>query len=225
MKGKFLSFTIAVMLLLAGCAPHRVELEPLQVAPIQITLDLNINLPEQIENASTELIPVRGKTAPDFTLMDQNRKPVTLSNFRGKWVVLYFYPKDSTPGCAIEAVEFTKLLDKFHAINAEVFGISEDSPESHCGFIDQYKLELILLSDQNHQVMQQYGAWVTSMVGGWEYGRAIRTSMIVDPQGHIRHYWPEVIALGHGQRVFNKLAEVQGINPATITPVSSNTGF
>ena len=145
-----------------------------------------------------------------FTLMDQNKKPVTLSKLSGKWVVLYFYPKDDTPGCTIEAKDFTGLLSRFHEMNAEVLGISEDSVQSHCDFIAKYGIELTLLSDPDHKVMERYGAWVTSSLGDFRYGRTIRTTMIVDPAGVIRNYSPEVIAQGHAERVLKKLAELQG---------------
>ena len=178
-----------------------------------MTLDINVKMQQQeIEDAAAETSPVIGKTAPDFTIPDQNNKPVSLSEYRGKWVVLYFYPKDGTTGCTIEANEFTELLGQFHGMNAEVLGISEDSTQSHCDFIDKYHIELSLLSDPDHVVMESYGAWVTSSFGKLHYGRVIRVTMIIDPKGIIRHYMPEVIPQGHAQRVLNKLAQLQGVS-------------
>ena len=124
--------------------------------------------------------------------------------------MLYFYPKDDTPGCTIEAKDFTELLSRFREMNADVLGISEDSVQSHCDFIAKYGVELTLLSDPDHTVMERYGAWVGSSLGDLRYGRAIRTTMIVDPTGIIRRYWPEVIAQGHAERVLKKLVELQG---------------
>ena len=193
-----------------GCGTHKVAVQPIKVEPIELTLDINVRVQQdQIEKAASELSPVIGKSAPDFTLVDQNSQPVTLSKHRGKWVVLYFYPKDNTPGCTLEAKDFTALLPKFRQMNTQLFGVSEDSPKSHCDFIDKHGLELRLLSDPNHEVMELYGAWVRSSLGSLNYGRVIRTTMIVDPKGVIRHYWPEVIAQGHADRVLSRLTELQ----------------
>ena len=201
----------AVLLVLSlGCGPHKVEVQPIKVEPIELTLDINVKVQQdQIERAATELSPVIGKSAPDFTLVDQDNQPVTLSTYRGKWIVLYFYPKDDTPGCTVEAKDFTALLPQFEQLNARIFGVSEDSVKSHCDFIDKYGLELKLLSDPHHKVMELYGAWVKGSLGNFTYGRVIRTTMIVDPKGVIRHYWPEVIAQGHAERVHNRLVELQ----------------
>ncbi|WP_222846382.1 peroxiredoxin [Pontiella sulfatireligans] len=190
-------------------------MKPIKVEPVHMTLDINVKMQQQeIEEAAAETSPVVGKAAPDFSIPDQNDKPVTLSEFRGKWVVLYFYPKDDTTGCTIEAKEFTELLPRFHAMNAEVIGISEDSAQSHCDFVDKHNLELSLLSDEDHVVMESYGAWVISSFGKMHYGRVIRVTMIIDPEGIIRHYIPEVLPQGHAERVLNKLAVLQGAGPA-----------
>lgn len=161
------------------------------------------------EEAASKRSPITGSMAPDFTLKDQNDKPVTLSQIRGQWVVLYFYPKDDTPGCTCEATEFTKTLESFRHMNAKVYGISPDSPASHRAFIAGYKLQLDLLSDPDHKVMSEYGAWVQASLGEKQYGRVIRSTMIIDPKGVIRYHWPEVIPNGHADRVRQKLAELQ----------------
>ena len=194
-----------------GCGPHKIEMQPIKVQPVQLTLDINIKMQqEEIEKAAAELSPVIGKPAPDFTLLDNKKQNVTLSNYRGKWVVLYFYPKDDTPGCTLEAKDFTTLMPKYKMLNAEVLGINDDSIQSHCDFIDKYDLQVRLLSDPNHKVMELYGAWVRSSLGNFNYGRVIRTTMIITPDGTIRDYWPEVIAQGHAERVLSRLAELQG---------------
>ena len=214
MKHALWTSTILLALCL-GCGPHKVEVQPIKVQPIELTLDINIKVQQdQIESAASELSPVTGKSAPDFTLVDQDKQSITLSKHRGKWVILYFYPKDDSPGCTIEAKDFTDLLPRFQQMNTVVFGVSEDSPKSHCEFIDKHELQLRLLSDPNHKIMELYGAWVRSSLGNLNYGRVIRTTMIVDPRGVIRHYWPEVIAQGHAERVLNKLAELQGSSPS-----------
>ncbi|HUV67246.1 MAG TPA: peroxiredoxin [Sedimentisphaerales bacterium] len=214
MKYGFWTVVVLAMLSFAGCT-HEVKMQPVKVEPIHLTLDINVTLQQQeIEEAAAVVSPVKGKPAPDFTLPDQDKKPVTLSTFRSKWVVLYFYPKDDTMGCTLEAKDFTVLLPRFHEMNAEVLGVSEDSVQSHCDFIAKHRIKLTLLSDPDHQVMERYGAWVISSLGDLNYGRVIRTTMIVDPNGIIRHYMPEVMPQGHGERVLKKLTELQGASPA-----------
>ena len=162
-----------------------------------------------MEDAASQRSQVVEKQAPPFRLMDQSDKPVSLADLKGKWVVLYFYPKDDTPGCACQATEFTKALTDFRSMNATVYGISTDSTASHRLFIDKYHLEIDLLSDPDHAVMRKYGAWAETSLGDENYGRVIRTTLIIDPEGKIRRHWPEVIPEGHAQRVRNHLAALQ----------------
>ena len=202
--------TVLSLLLFSGCGPHEVKVQPVTVEPVHVTLDINVKLQqEEIEDAAAQLSPVVGKSAPDFTLPDQDRQPVTLSNLQGRWVVLYFYPKDDTPGCTLEAKNFTDLMPRFEQRQAIVLGISGDPPESHCDFMAKHAIAVRLLSDTDYQVMERYGAYVRSSLGQLRYGRTIRTTMIVDPRGMIAHYWPEVIAQGHADRVLKTLAELQ----------------
>lgn len=163
----------------------------------------------KMEEAAATGSPAVGQEAPDFNLMDQNDNPVRLRDLRGKWVVLYFYPKDDTPGCIREATDFTKLLFQLKNMNAVVYGVSEDSTASHRQFIEKHSLALPLLSDPDHKVMKEYGAWVTTNVAGKTLGRAIRTTFLIGPDGVIRYHWPEVIPQGHAERVREKLAELQ----------------
>jgi peroxiredoxin Q/BCP len=150
--------------------------------------------------------PIVGLQAPDFTLPDANGRDVTLSQLRGQWVVLYFYPKDDTPGCTCEATEFTTLGTGFTDRNAKVLGISDDRAEIHRIFIQKFKLSVDLLSDPNHVVMRRYGAWVDARLGDTKYERIIRSTVLVDPAGVVRYHWPEVIPRGHAERVKEKLA-------------------
>jgi peroxiredoxin Q/BCP len=161
---------------------------------------------EEAASAHSQII---GDRAPDFTLKDQDDKDVALTKLRGQWVVLYFYPQDDTPGCTCEATEFTSLLGSLRNMNAKVYGISADSSSSHRAFIQGYKLGLNLLSDPDHKVMTEYGAWVQASLGEKKYWRVIRTTMIIDPQGVIRYHWPEVIPKGHAERVRQRLAQLQ----------------
>ena len=171
---------------LAGCQPSATESEA--AAPEGqpfFTPD-----PAKMEEAASARCPIVHHPAPDFTLMDQNDKPVTPSKMSDPWIVLYFYPQDDTPGCACQATEFTKLLSDFHGLNAKVYGISSDSTESHRAFIEKYHLRLELLSDPDHKVMAEYGAWVQTHLGDQPYSRVIRTTMIIRPDRTIAWHWP-----------------------------------
>ena len=165
--------------------------------------------PSDMETAAAERSRAVGKPAPGFSLPDQNNKPVALSDLRGKWVVLYFYPKDDTPGCACQATEFTKLLTDFRGMDAVIYGVSEDSPASHRRFIGKYDLGIDLLSDPDHRMMTAYGAWVRAGLGEDRQGRVIRSTYIIGPDGIIRAHYPEVIPAGHAERVRRRLVELR----------------
>jgi thioredoxin-dependent peroxiredoxin len=162
-----------------------------------------------MEQAASQTSPVVGRRAPDFTLPDQDDREVKLSGLNGKWVVLYFYPKDDTPGCSCQATEFTALLGQFSDMGAVVLGVSPDSPEMHRKFIEKYSLTLTLLSDPRKEVMRKYGAWVSSSLGAETYERVIRCTYLVDPRGAIRKHWPEVIPQGHAERVREELRRIK----------------
>ncbi len=150
-----------------------------------------------------------GKKAPAFTLPDQNEKPVKLSSLAGKWVVLYFYPKDDTPGCTVEACDFTSGLADFEELDAVVLGCSRDSAESHRKFIAKYKLKITLLSDPEHEVMEKYGAWGEKVLYGKKSVGVIRSTTIIDPEGKVAHVWARVSTKGHADSVKKKLAELR----------------
>jgi thioredoxin-dependent peroxiredoxin len=148
-----------------------------------------------------------GKKAPAFTLQDENGAKVKLSDFTGQWVVLYFYPKDDTPGCTVEACDFTSGLAGFEKLDAVVLGCSADSPESHRKFIAKYKLKVRLLSDPEHAVMEKYGAWGEKNNYGKKSMGIIRSTVLIDPAGRVAHHWPKVKAAGHAEKVRERLAE------------------
>ena len=150
-----------------------------------------------------------GKPAPAFTLVNQHDKQVKLSEYAGKWVVLYFYPKDDTPGCTTEACEFTDGIERFQGLEATVLGCSADSPESHRKFIAKFSLKLTLLSDPDHKVMERYGAWAEKTSYGRTSMGVIRSTVLIDPKGKVAHHWPNVKAAGHAQEVREKLAELR----------------
>ena len=151
-----------------------------------------------------------GKKAPAFTLQDEDGDSVSLSDFKGSWLVLYFYPKDDTPGCTVEACEFTDGISDFEGLNAVVLGCSPDSPEKHRRFIAKHGLGVRLLSDPEHRVMEAYGAWGEKKMYGRVSVGVIRSTVLIDPEGRIAHHWKKVSAKGHAQKVRERLAELQG---------------
>lgn len=153
-------------------------------------------------------IPQPGQLAPKFSTADQNGNPVTLSDFSGQWVVLYFYPKDDTPGCTTEAKDFTDLSKQFQELGAIILGVSPDSCKSHCKFIDKHNLLITLLSDPEHQLTEAYGAWRLKKFMGKEYMGVARSTFLISPEQVIAYTWPDVKAKGHAQQVFNKIQEL-----------------
>ncbi len=150
-----------------------------------------------------------GKKAPDFTLPDQDGEKVSLKDLRGSWVVLYFYPKDDTPGCTTEACDFTAGIADFRGLDARVLGCSPDSPESHRKFIAKYDLAVTLLSDPDHRALEAYGAWGEKTMYGRTSMGVIRSTVLIDPAGKVAHHWPRVQAAGHAEKVRDRLAELQ----------------
>jgi peroxiredoxin Q/BCP len=150
-----------------------------------------------------------GGRAPAFALSDQDGKATRLAEFAGSWVVLYFYPKDDTPGCTTEACEFTDGIEAFEKLDAVVLGCSPDTPESHRTFIAKHDLKITLLSDTDHAVMEAYGAWGEKRSYGRTTMGVIRSTVLIDPQGNVAFHWPNVKAAGHAENVREKLAELR----------------
>ena len=123
--------------------------------------------------------------APDFSLKDSDEKTVSLSQFSGKWVAVYFYPKDNTPGCTIEALAFTNLALDFAKAGAMILGISRDSCESHMKFVKYRKIGITLLSDPEASIQKLYGVWHPKKVLGQDISGTVRTTFLVDPKGKI----------------------------------------
>jgi thioredoxin-dependent peroxiredoxin len=151
--------------------------------------------------------PAVGSAAPAFTLPDQNGKPVSLASYRGKWVVLYFYPKDGTPGCTTEACEFRDNIFAFRDAGAVILGISVDNVESHKEFASEHRLPFTLLADSEKQVARTYGV-LHRMLGVMELAR--RETFIVDPQGRIARHYREVDPGSHSKQVLADLKTLQG---------------
>ena len=149
-----------------------------------------------------------GKPAPAFTLHNQADKPVKLSDLKGQWVVLYFYPKDFTSGCTTEACEFRDGIEQFKGVKAVIVGVSPDTAESHQKFIDQYKLPFTLLADPDHKVMTEYGAYVPGKDG--KPGKIVRSTVLINPEGVVVYQWSPVKPAGHAAEVKKKLDESRG---------------
>ena len=149
-----------------------------------------------------------GKKAPAFTLLDQDGAKRKLSEFAGRWVVLYAYPKDDTPGCTREACDFTAGLSGFEKLDATVLGISRDTPESHAKFAKKHALKVTLLSDPDHAVLEAYGAWGEKVLYGKKSVGVIRSTVLIDPAGKVAHQWKKVKVDGHAEAVRAKLAEL-----------------
>ena len=150
-----------------------------------------------------------GKQAAPFCLPDADEENVCLNHYSGKWIVLYFYPKDNTSGCTLEAINFTKEIQKFRNLGSEVIGISPDSPKSHCAFRDKHDLKVTLLSDPDQLVLKQYGVWVLKKMYGKEYYGVERCTFLIDPEGVVAAVWRKVKVEGHIQEVMEKLISLK----------------
>ncbi|MEY2985009.1 MAG: bacterioferritin comigratory protein [Cyanobacteriota bacterium] len=143
--------------------------------------------------------------APDFAAPNAAGQLVTLSNFAGQWLILYFYPKDNTPGCTTEAIAFSEKLSEFAELNATIIGVSPDSEASHGKFIDKHHLTIQLLSDPDHQIAAAYGAWGLKKFMGKDYMGIIRSTFLIDPSGKIAKIWSNVRVKGHVEKVLQCL--------------------
>lgn len=150
-------------------------------------------------------IPATGDRAPSFELSDQDCNRITVKDYEGKWLVLYFYPKDNTGGCTTEAREFSELKQEFSALNTEIAGVSRDTPATHGNFILKQSLTITLLSDPLHETHEAYGAWRLKKNYGREYMGAARSTFLIDPEGVIRLVWPSPAARGHAEKVLEAL--------------------
>jgi peroxiredoxin Q/BCP len=142
-----------------------------------------------------------GQKAPDFAVKNHQGVIKTLSDFAGKRLVLYFYPKDDTSGCTIEAKDFTELAASFAQKGVAVVGVSRDSVASHCKFIDKHALNLELLSDEEGIMCDAYGVWVEKSMYGKKYMGIERTTLLIDEQGVVQRIWSKVQVKAHAEQV------------------------
>jgi peroxiredoxin Q/BCP len=149
------------------------------------------------------------KKAPSFKLPSTNKNQYSLKDSLGKYVVIYFYPKDDTPGCTIETNDFNKLLPKFKKLNCDVFGISKDNLKSHNKFKDKYKIKFDLLSDEDLTVLKKYKVWNKKKFMGREFMGILRTTFLIDPKGKIIKIWENVKVKDHAKDVLDTLNSIQ----------------
>jgi thioredoxin-dependent peroxiredoxin len=152
--------------------------------------------------------PTVGAAAPDFSVLTHERKTLTLADVKGSPAVIYFYPKDDTSGCTIEAKDFTSLGASFAKADAKVLGVSRDSVESHCKFIAKHDLGVTLLSDEEGKMCEAYGVWVEKSMYGKKYMGIERATFLIDANGVIVRIWPKVSVKDHAAEV---LSAVEGM--------------
>ena len=147
--------------------------------------------------------------APDFTLPSTNGENQKLKDLLGKYVVIYFYPKDDTPGCTIETNDFNKLLPKFKKLNCEIFGISKDTIKSHDKFREKFKIKFDLLSDEEIKVLKKYKVWDKKKFMGREFMGIIRSTFLIDRKGKIIKVWDNVKVKGHAKKILETLKSLK----------------
>lgn len=157
----------------------------------------------------TPVAPVVGAPAPDFALPDGHGTIHRLADQRGRWTVVYFYPKDDTPGCATEACSFRDSLAGYADRDADVWGISAQGAASKRAFAAKYDLTFPLLSDEDHAVNERYGVWVEKQNYGKTYMGTARTTFLVDPDGRLARVWPKVSPEGHAPAVLTVLDDLR----------------
>ena len=147
--------------------------------------------------------------APNFNLNSTNGNSYSLRDSIGSYVILYFYPKDDTPGCTIETNDFNKLLTKFKKLNCEVYGISKDNIKSHNKFKNKYKIKFDLLADDEIKIVKSYKVWAKKKFMGREFIGVVRSTFLIDPKGKIVKIWDNVKVKDHAQEVLDSLKHIQ----------------
>ncbi len=142
-----------------------------------------------------------GDRAPEFCLESQEKKEVCLKNYKGQWVVVYFYPRDNTPGCTTEAKDFSMNVEEFKKKKATILGISTDDIASHIKFMEKHDLKITLLSDPTNEVHNKYGTWVKKSMYGKEYYGTERSTFLINPEGKIEKVWRKVKVPGHVEEI------------------------
>ena len=151
----------------------------------------------------------QGKKAPDFTAPDQNGKQHSLSAYKGKWVILYFYPKDMTPGCTTEACNFRDDFPEFNKLDAVILGVSKDSVQKHLKFVQKYDLPFSLISDENGTICETYGVWQEKSMYGKKYMGINRSTFLINPEGNIARVFPKVNVKTHAEELLQAIEELK----------------
>lgn len=152
-----------------------------------------------------------GRKAPAFTLPASDGTKVSRKGLEGKYAVIYFYPKDNTPGCTTEAKDFRDAAERLAQLNTVVLGVSKDSIASHCKFIDKHDLGFLLLSDESGKMLEKYDAWGEKKMYGRSFMGIIRSTVVIDPTGKVIKHFPKVRVKGHVDAVLEVLAEAQEV--------------
>ncbi|HIS28853.1 MAG TPA: thioredoxin-dependent thiol peroxidase [Candidatus Avamphibacillus intestinigallinarum] len=148
-----------------------------------------------------------GKQAPQFTLPNQKGEKVSLADYKGKHVVLYFYPKDMSPGCTTEACDFRDNHESFGELDAVIVGVSPDPVEDHKAFIDKHDLPFELLADEDHKICEEYDVWKLKKMFGKEFYGVVRSTFIIDPEGNLQKEFRDVNAEGHVEDALNYIRD------------------
>ena len=150
-----------------------------------------------------------GTKAPQFCVPNQDETEICLRDLSGKWIILYFYPKDNTPGCTTEACDFTEAQPIFEDLDAVILGVSPDSPKKHRNFIEKKKLKITLLSDEDKELCNMFDVWKPKKFMGKEYLGVVRSTFIINPDGDIVATWEKVRVKGHVEAVREELERLQ----------------
>ena len=150
-----------------------------------------------------------GDKVEGFCLPNQDDEELCFRDIKGRWIVLYFYPKDNTPGCTTEACAFTEALPNFEDLNSIILGVSPDSPKKHRNFIEKKSLKITLLADEDKELCNMFGVWQLKKFMGKEYMGIVRSTFLIDPSGKIAFVWEKVKVKGHIAEVKAKLEELQ----------------
>jgi len=150
-----------------------------------------------------------GDNIPDFCSQNQDEEEICFRDIKGRWIVLYFYPKDNTPGCTTQACDFTNSYDDFGNLNTSILGVSPDGPKKHRNFIDKKNLKITLLADEEKELCKLFGVWQLKKFMGKEYMGVVRTTFIINPDGKVAKVWEKVRVKGHIDNVKEELELLQ----------------
>ena len=151
-----------------------------------------------------------GDAIPAFCVPNQDEEEICFRDIKGRWAVIYFYPKDNTPGCTTEACDFTEALPDFSKLEAIVLGVSPDTPRKHRNFIEKKALKITLLADEDKSLCKSFGMWQLKKFMGREYMGVVRSTFLIAPDGTLAYKWEKVRVKGHVIEVKEKLQELQG---------------